>query len=113
MCTSRKSSAICTSTSPKLSSSVALCMRQCTKCISTIQLRSLSKPNVLRHSPFYALPLQPPRLAEHDGSSHASQKRRQPALLCFSTISQSPRPHLWLYRFLWQSCTPLRPSLPP
>src|SRR5208282_1405157 len=113
MCTSRKSFAICTNTLPKLSSSAAPCMRQCTKCISTIPLRSLSKPNVLRHSPFHALPLQPSRLAEHDGSSHASQKRRQPALLCFSTIGQSARPHFWLYRFLRQSCTPLRPALPP
>ena len=65
------------------------------KSISNIQLRLLSNTNALRHSPFYALSLQPFRLAEHDGSSHAPEKRRQPALFYFSTFGQSASPHFW------------------
>jgi transglutaminase-like putative cysteine protease len=57
--------------------------------ISNIRSRLRSKPNVLRHSPFHALSLQPSRLAEHDGGSHAPQKRAQPALFCFSALGES------------------------
>ena len=103
----------CTNILRQSSTNAANCMRRFTNSTSSIRLRLLSKTNVLRHSPFHALSLQPSRLAEHDGSSHAPQKRRQPALFCFSVVGQSASPHFWLYRFLWQSGAPLRLAFPP
>src|SRR5580700_50558 len=109
---SEKSLPDCTNILRELSSNAGNCMPLFTRFISNIRSRLLSKPDVLCHSPFHALSLQPSRLAEHDGGSHAPQKRGQPALFCLSAIGKSPRQDFWLYRFLRQSCAPLRLAFP-
>ena len=71
-------------------------MRRFRNYISNIRLRLLSKANVLCHSTFHELSLQPFRLAEHDGSSHAPQKRGNQRCFVFQ-LSVNPRARIFGY----------------